>query len=96
MVFTSEKRLYPIFIDSPDFKGEDTEDLDSVDFGQAKWRKSSWSAFNGNCVEVAGFRDSKFVGVRDTNDAGCGPTLIFGSEAWSVFLDAIKSGDQPS
>lgn len=58
---------------------------------QPSWRKSSWSAYNGNCVEVATFPGG-LVAVRDTKDAGCGPTLVFGSEAWGSFLDALKKG----
>jgi hypothetical protein len=61
----------------------------------ATWRKSSWSAVNGNCVEVAGLRGG-LIAVRDTKDAGCGVVLTFGSRAWGAFVDALKDGDQPS
>ena len=61
----------------------------------AIWRKSSWSAHNGNCVEVAR-ASSGLIAVRDTKDAGCGPTLVFESEAWGSFLNTLKNGDLPS
>jgi hypothetical protein len=53
------------------------------------WRKSSWSAFNGDCVEVAGLRGG-LVGVRDSKDR-TGSVLIISGEAWQAFLDNIKN-----
>ena len=60
----------------------------------ATWRKSSWSAVNGHCVEVAALRGG-LVAVRDTKDAGCGPVLTFGPQAWGAFVGALKNGDLP-
>src|SRR5690242_4039588 len=48
---------------------------------QVTWRKSSWSTYNGNCVEVAQLADG-LVGVRDTKDMGSGPVLVFGAASW--------------
>ncbi len=56
------------------------------------FRKSSWSAYNGNCVEVGGLGGG-LVAVRDSKEAGCGPTLTFQSEAWGSFIDALKNGE---
>jgi hypothetical protein len=63
----------------------------AADFTQATWRKSSWSSYNGNCVEVAEF-GGRLIGVRDTKDAGSGPVLVFDAAAWRLFLDGVKNG----
>ncbi|WP_020668643.1 DUF397 domain-containing protein [Amycolatopsis nigrescens] len=47
------------------------------------WRKSSYSANGGTCVEV-GFQ-LRGVLVRDTKDRA-GGTLSFGSAEWRMFL----------
>ncbi|GAB6897159.1 DUF397 domain-containing protein [Kineosporia succinea] len=56
------------------------------------WRKSSFSAVNGNCVEVA-FRGTGDVAVRDSKAKGLGPVLSFSGDAWGAFLDGIASGE---
>ena len=53
------------------------------------WKKSSWSAHNGNCVEVAALSAS--VGVRDSKDTAS-PILIFDHGAWRQFLLSVKNG----
>ena len=63
----------------------------AADFAQATWRKSSFSAYNGNCVEVAGLGGRR-IGVRDTKDAGKGPVLVFGDAAWRSFIESVKNG----
>ena len=62
-----------------------------TDVARATWRKSSWSTYNGNCVEVAELRRD-LIGVRDTKDAGAGPVLLFSGAAWRSFVTRVKNG----
>jgi hypothetical protein len=54
------------------------------------WRKSSYSASSGNCVEVA--RAASTVRVRDSKQFGSGPVLGFSHAAWRAFTVAAKRG----
>lgn len=53
------------------------------DFTRARWRKSSFSDGNTDCVEVA--RADKYVGVRDSKNQA-GPVLVFPADRWAAFL----------
>jgi Domain of unknown function (DUF397) len=57
----------------------------------ASWRKSSFSNYNGSCVE-AGRLQPGLIGVRDTKDNGSGPVLIFTDREWSAFVLGAKGG----
>ncbi len=56
------------------------------------WQKSSYSTYNGNCVEVAVF-DGSEVGVRDSKDRLSGPVLLFSATDWAEFLNVVRSGE---
>jgi hypothetical protein len=62
----------------------------TADLASATWRTSSYSAPNGNCVEIAFL--PRNVAARDSKDAA-GPALVFGETTWSAFLHAVKRGD---
>jgi hypothetical protein len=52
------------------------------------WRKASYSATNGNCVEVADATGG--VLVRDTADR-TGARLTVPADVWQEFTCAVKS-----
>ena len=52
-----------------------------------EWRKASYSAEGGNCVEVAS--DGSIL-VRDTQDRG-GVTLSIPAVAWLTFAAQLKA-----
>jgi hypothetical protein len=56
------------------------------DFSGARWRKSSRSSDQANCVEVAFAGPA--VGVRDSKRAD-GPLLAFPAHEWAAFLRTV-------
>jgi hypothetical protein len=65
--------------------------MDAADLSRADWRKSSYSAQNGNCVEVGGA--GPVVMVRDTKDRA-GAALVFGPDAWRRFAARVKDAGE--
>jgi hypothetical protein len=61
------------------------------DIPRDSWFKSSRSAANGNCVEVAFVSGN--VAVRDSKDP-TGPVLRFTATGWRDFLGSVRSGAQ--
>ncbi|MFF0307172.1 DUF397 domain-containing protein [Streptosporangium sp. NPDC004379] len=59
------------------------------------WRKSSQSAQQDNCVEVARLPGGGHA-VRDSKDPD-GPVLRFGGDGWRAFLEGVRAGafDRP-
>lgn len=55
------------------------------------WKKSSRSAANGHCVEVAKLT-RRVIGVRDSKDTTLDrPVLTFDLEEWHSFLRGVVS-----
>jgi hypothetical protein len=52
-----------------------------------EWRKATYSAENGNCVEVA---SDEAVMIRDTRDRD-GVTLTIPARAWRAFTGQVRS-----
>jgi hypothetical protein len=63
----------------------------SAALANAQWHTSSFSGYNGNCVEVS--RGGSHVAVRDTKDRERGPVLIFTLAEWGAFLAGAKNGE---
>jgi hypothetical protein len=55
------------------------------------WIKSSLSAYNGNCVEVAGLTDDR-IGVRDSKNPR-GGVLNFTPAEWDAFIGGVRNGE---
>ncbi|WP_435822458.1 DUF397 domain-containing protein [Microbispora bryophytorum] len=63
----------------------------SSDLSGAIWWKSSRSANNCACVEVAVLSDGQ-VGVRDSKNQD-GPALVFTPAEWDAFIGGVKDGE---
>jgi hypothetical protein len=57
------------------------------------WRKSSYSAGNGECIEVAA-SFGPWISIRDSKDPE-GPVINCSAEAFRSLLDAARSGVLP-
>jgi hypothetical protein len=55
------------------------------------WKRSSLSAQNGGCVEVAELADD-CIGVRDSKNAAQGEILMFSRTGWDSFLADARDG----
>jgi hypothetical protein len=55
------------------------------------WVKSSFSAHNGNCVEVAGTAGD-LIRVRDSKNPH-GGMLSFTAAEWDAFVGGVRNGE---
>jgi hypothetical protein len=55
------------------------------------WRTSSYSSYNGNCVEVADLTGGQ-IGVRDTKNRS-GELLRLSPPEWTSFVESVRNGD---
>ncbi|WBB62133.1 DUF397 domain-containing protein [Streptomyces sp. WMMC500] len=65
------------------------------DLSHAEWVKSSYSnGAGGDCVEWAPATAAATgaVPVRDSKDPQ-GPALVFPADAWTSFVNAVRSGE---
>lgn len=62
--------------------------MNTPNFADATWRKSSFSGENGTCVEVA--HAEQVVGVRDSKKPAHGQ-LAVATAPWHAFVDAVKN-----
>ncbi|MZE76080.1 DUF397 domain-containing protein [Streptomyces xinghaiensis] len=58
------------------------------DLPAVRWRSSTYSGGNNECVEVAGNIPGT-VPVRDSKRPG-GPVICFSRSAWSTFVDHLR------
>lgn len=58
----------------------------------SRWRKSSRSIGNGQCIEAASLTDGRLA-VRDSTDRS-GPIILLSQREWLAFIKEIK-GSQP-
>lgn len=63
----------------------------TADLSRARWFKSSYSASNGQCVEVAHLGGG-FVGVRDSKNPTA-PALVFTPAEWDAFTAGVHDGE---
>lgn len=56
-----------------------------------KWKKSSLSAYNGDCVEVKGLTDDRIL-VRDSKHPR-GAVLNFTPSEWDAFIGGVRNGE---
>ncbi|MCW2876959.1 MAG: hypothetical protein JWQ95_1059 [Sphaerisporangium sp.] len=66
-------------------------DIYAADLETALWVKSSYTANNGQCVEIANVPGLTLIAIRDSKNAHIPPARVSG-HAWAHFLRAVTSG----
>ncbi|CAM3052426.1 DUF397 domain-containing protein [Streptomyces albus] len=67
-------------------------DLYAADLSGATWRKSSYTAGNGQCVEVADIPNTDGTAVRDSKNPHL-PAARVSRAAWQLFVSAAARGE---
>ncbi len=65
--------------------------MSTPDWSAASWRKSSFSAQNGNCVECAELADGR-IAVRNSNHPDAGAVLFTRAEM-AAYVQGVKAGE---
>ena len=65
--------------------------MSTTDLSTAKWRKSSRSNAQAECVEVADLSGEHHV-VRDSKHP-TGPALLVTPSAWAAFTIGVRNGE---
>jgi hypothetical protein len=68
----------------------EADSMRSSDNFSDAWRKSSFSGYNTNCVEVGHSGDT--IGVRDTQNRQ-GGSLVFSTAQWTAFISGVRGGE---
>jgi hypothetical protein len=68
--------------------------VEMKDLSRARWRTSSYSGTNSNCVEVAADSGARVL-VRDTKDRE-GPVFAFRPDTWRRFASQLKASTLPA
>ncbi len=63
-------------------------EMDIAASSRTRWRTSSYSGSNGNCVEVAG--TGTVIAVRDSAGRN-GPVLTFAPHQWTAFTAVVRT-----
>ena len=64
--------------------------MKQTNFSGVQFHKSSFSAADGDCVEIGMQKGTVYV--RDSKDQN-GAVLVFNSREWDAFLKGVKAGE---
>ncbi|MGP4111367.1 DUF397 domain-containing protein [Streptomyces sp. 4N509B] len=62
-----------------------------ADLAGIRWRRSSYTASNGQCVEVASLPGRRGIALRDSKHVHNGATVV-SRPAWGAFVAAVRDG----
>lgn len=68
---------------------EARSDLHTASLEGASWRKSSYSAGEGECIEIADVPSQDGIAVRDSKNPS-GPAIVLAATAFATLIGAIQ------